>query len=139
MGGMMGGKGKGGMRGMGGGGKGGGEEGDEKGKGKGAQRVAMGEKPSCGAVRVFIVEKGCGFIANCQETPGQDIYAFKDVLERGAAGPGDTVAFFIHWSAKGKPQASHPLCRISCPEGSGEFALKGWFKPGPAHPEGHGF
>jgi len=126
--------GKGGMGGMGA--KGGGKD---KGKGKGAQRVATGEKPSCGQVRVFIAEKGCGFIANCEDVPGQDIYAHKDILEKYGAGPGDTVAFFTHWSQQGQPQAGHPLCRIGCPEGSGEFALKGTFKPGPAHPAGHGF
>lgn len=123
------------------GGKGGKGGGDEKGKGKGkaAQKVAMGEKPSSGQVRSFLAEKSCGFIANCLDAEGQDVYAYKDVLENGGAGPGDIVAFFIHWSAQGKPQASHPLCRIGCPEGSGQFALKGWFKPGPTHPEGHGF
>ena len=41
----------------------------------------------------------------------QDIYAFKDVLERGKACVGDTLAFPLHWSPKGQPQASSPLIR----------------------------
>lgn len=141
---MNGGKGWGGDKGGkgwggGGGGKGGKGKDDAKGKGKAAQKIAAGEKPSNGQVRMFNAEKSSGFIANCQDAPGQEVYAFKDVLERGKAGPGDSVAFFIHWSAKNQPQASHPLIRISAPEGSGQFALKGYFKPGPNYPEGHGF
>ena len=34
----------------------------------------------------------------------QDVYVFERVLQSGVAGPGDLVAFFIHWSNKGLPQ-----------------------------------
>ncbi|CAK0860711.1 unnamed protein product [Prorocentrum cordatum] len=110
--------------------KGGGKGKDGKdGKGKVAMRIASGEPVFSGQIKSFNVEKKHGYIvcetigAQC----GQDVYAFEDVLKRGFAGPGDTVAFFVHWSAKGQPQASSPLLRIGAAEGS--WALKGTFKP----------
>ena len=53
-----------------------------------------------------------------------------EVLQTAGAGPGDTLAFFIHWSAAGKPQASVPCIRVAAANG---FALRGTFKPGPSH------
>lgn len=109
-------------------------KGDHKG-GKAAQKMAAGERFYVGTVRLFNPEKKNGFIdcPDLRHQSGQDVYVFQDVLERGLAGPGDRVAFFVHWSSKGQPQASHPLLRLKTGEGSEEaYALKGSFKPAPA-------
>jgi len=120
---MKGKKGKGGKK----GGKG---KGGKDGKGKVESKIAAGEPVFSGTVKSFNVEKKHGYIV-CETiggTCGQDVYAFEDVLKRGFAGPGDTVAFFVHWSAKGQPQASSPLLRIAAAV-EGTWALKGTFKP----------
>ncbi|CAE8627785.1 unnamed protein product, partial [Polarella glacialis] len=108
-------------------GKGGGKNG---GKSKTALKVAAGEKLFNGVIRMFNPEKKSGFI-DCKDTQyqfAQDVYVFQDVLERGLAGPGDKVCFFLHWSAKGQPQASSPLLRIQH-SAEGQYALKGHYKP----------
>jgi len=108
-------------------GKGGGKNG---GKSKTALKVAAGEKLFNGVIRMFNPEKKSGFI-DCKDTQyqfAQDVYVFQDVLERGLAGPGDKVCFFLHWSAKGQPQASSPLLRIMH-SAEGQYALKGHYKP----------
>jgi len=69
---------------------------------------------------------------------GQDVYAFENVLQRGGAGPGDTIAFFLHWSARGQPQASSPLVRLAAGT-EGTYACKGTFKPGNDPAKGFGF
>jgi len=106
------------------------EEGKGKGKGKISQRIASGEPICFGTVKSFQPEKKHGYVF-CEQVfnnSGQDVYVFQDVLEKGMAGPGDLIAFFVHWSAKGQPQVSNPLLRLSASEGG--FALKGIFKPG---------
>merc|ERR1719335_1723647 len=109
-------------------GKGKGKDGKGKGKSKAQMKVAMGEQVYSGQLTSYSVEKTSGFI-NCQAVSfmsGSEVYAFKDVLERAYAGPGDTVAFFLHWSARGQPQASSPLLRMS--GGDTAYALKGYYK-----------
>lgn len=39
-------------------------------------------------------------------------FVLKDLLERGNASVGDALAFPLHWSPKGQPQASSPLIRV---------------------------
>lgn len=120
---MKGKKGKGGKK----GGKG---KGGKDGKSKTEMRIAAGEPVFSGTIKSFNVEKKHGYIV-CETiggSCGQDVYAFEDVLKRGFAGPGDTVAFFVHWSQKGQPQASSPLIRIAAAV-EGTYALKGTFKP----------
>jgi len=130
---------KGGGKGMQGGksDKGGGksDKGDGKGKGKAQQRISAGETVYVGVVRSFNPEKKNGFI-DCKDLFQQGssgVYIFQDVLERATpsgAGPGDRVAFFVHWSAKGQPQASSPLIRLKAGLDDGCFALKGHYKAG---------
>eukprot|EP00401_Gymnodinium_catenatum_P039175 CAMPEP_0117509394 /NCGR_PEP_ID=MMETSP0784-20121206/27451_1 /TAXON_ID=39447 /ORGANISM="" /LENGTH=427 /DNA_ID=CAMNT_0005304997 /DNA_START=54 /DNA_END=1333 /DNA_ORIENTATION=+ len=127
---MKGGKCKGGDKGKGG---------RDKGKGKAQLKLAAGEKLYHGHVRNYNLERKSGFIA-CEGVfaeSGQEVYVFHDVLERAGAGPGDLVAFFLHWSAKGQPQASHPMIRLSA--GDSGYALKGTFKPGPNSEKAFGF
>mmetsp|Transcript_2376 Transcript_2376/g.4317 ORF Transcript_2376/g.4317 Transcript_2376/m.4317 type:complete len:516 (-) Transcript_2376:67-1614(-) len=106
-----------------------------KGKGKAQQRIAAGETVYSGVVRSFNPEKKNGFI-DCTalfQQGSSGVYVFQDVLERGTpgpSGPGDRVAFFCHWSAKGQPQASSPLIRLKVGLEDGGFALKGIFKAG---------
>merc|ERR1719188_507166 len=98
-----------------------------KGMGKAQFRLASGESIYHGVVKSFNVEKQYGFIV-CDaivEEGAQDVYATQDVLQEGYAGPGDTVAFFVHWTPKGQPQASAPLLRLASPEA---WALKGKYK-----------
>merc|ERR1719222_1171445 len=114
------------------GGKDKGDKGDKGcGKGKVEQKLASGEPVYSGTVKSYNVEKKHGYIVceAIQAQCGQDVYAFEEVLSRGNAGPGDLVAFFVHWSAKGQPQASSPLLRLGCDEGV-DWALKGTFKLG---------
>jgi len=121
-------------------GKGKGKDGgkDGKGMGKAAMKLAAGESVYHGAIKQFTPEKKSGFIA-CDAIyaeAGQEVYAYQDVLEKAMAGPGDYVAFFIHWSSRGQPQASNPMIRLGCSDGM--FALKGTYKPG-KDPTGFGF
>merc|ERR1719158_744029 len=118
--GMM--EGKGGGKGYGkndGYGKGGGKD---KGKSKAPKVVYVGE------VKSYSPDKKHGYIVSERVAveANQDVYAFQDVLQKGNAGPGDTVAFFLHWSARGQPQASNPMLRIGA--GDGGYALKGMIK-----------
>lgn len=79
-------------KGKGGGGKEGG------GKGKGAAKIAAGEQVYFGKIKTYDAEKQRGYIV-CEEVwnmSGCDVYAFGKVLEQSMAGPGDTVAFFLH-------------------------------------------
>ena len=96
----------------------------DNGQGQVAARIAAGELLYHGTVKAFYAEKKHGFIfcAAIREVTGRDVYVFEDVLMRGGAGPGDTVAFFVHWSARGQPQASTPLLRIACAASSGAYA-----------------
>lgn len=108
-----------------------------KSKGKASMKIAMGSPVYWGHVKSFDFDKKRGYIA-CPEVAalcGQDVYVFADVLARGEAGPGDAVGFFLHWSAKGQPQASSPLIRLAAAD---SFALKGCFKPS-NNDKGHGF
>jgi len=104
-----------------------------------AQRIQDGEEVFYGQVMSFQLEKKRGFIVSegLRQSCGKDCYVFMNVLERAGAGPGDTVAFFVHWSSKDEPQASAPCIRIAC-EGTGEqrHACKGVFK---SSPDGGGF
>lgn len=84
-----------------------------------------------GVVTRYSSARKSGFIS-CSEITrslGVDVYVFKDVLIRGRAGIGDTVGFKVHWSAKGQPQASSPLVRLSTTNGK---ALVGVYKQGGA-------
>jgi len=109
------------------------------GKGKGAMRIAAGEPCYFGKIKTYDVEKQRGFIV-CEEVfnmCGSDVYCFEKVLAESGAGPGDSVAFFLHWSASsGQPQASAPMVRIGAADGG--FALKGVYKSGGEGKE-HGF
>ena len=50
---------------------------------------------------------------NKQKTTGNPLdFVWKDLLERGKASVGDALAFPLHWSPKGQPQASSPLIRV---------------------------
>eukprot|EP00929_Paragymnodinium_shiwhaense_P081546 TRINITY_DN426_c0_g2_i1.p1 TRINITY_DN426_c0_g2~~TRINITY_DN426_c0_g2_i1.p1 ORF type:complete len:386 (+),score=126.04 TRINITY_DN426_c0_g2_i1:95-1252(+) len=114
---------------MGGGGKG------MMGKGmsKAASKVAKGEKVYYGKLRSYNAERSSGFIF-CQDVFGEhgsEVYAFKQVLENANAGVGDELAFFLHWSAKGQPQASAPVLRLSS-SAENNLVLKGTFKKGKA-------
>lgn len=99
-----------------------------------ADRIQSGEPVHTGVVRSFNPDKKNGFI-DCQSMQqyGSSVYVFQDVLERALpikAGPGDRVAFFIHWSPKGQPQASSPLIKLKAGLEEGSYALKGIFKSG---------
>eukprot|EP00439_Symbiodinium_sp_Y106_P038839 s3666_g4.t1 len=89
-----------------------------------------------GILKHFDAQRKCGYI-HSQDAEAdigkQDIYAFKDVLERGKACVGDTLAFPLHWSPKGQPQASSPLIRISA---KSSYAHTGNFKLLPADMSG---
>jgi cold shock CspA family protein len=100
--------------------------------------VQAGDFYQWGKVKSFNKEKKHGYIVveNLHRDYGMDVYAFEDVLQKAKAGPGDGVACFIHWSAKGQPQASMPMMRYSAREGV--FALKGTYKPG-KEGQKHGF
>lgn len=114
---------------------------DAKGSGKSkcAMKLAAGEPIYHGQIKTYDVDRKRGYIV-CQEVncmTGGDVYVFENVLAESGAGPGDTVAFFLHWSASsGQPQASAPMIRIAAAEG--DFALKGIFKPG-GEGKDHGF
>merc|ERR1712113_1189565 len=63
------------------------------------QKMNAGEEIYVGQIRTFIAEKNSGFIA-CEDMynqQGTEVYAYRAVLESCGAGPGDTVAFFVHW------------------------------------------
>jgi len=119
-----------------------GSKGLGKDKGKGAAKIAAGEQCYIGKVKSFDAERERGYIV-CEEIfnmCGLDVYVHVKILQQSNAGPGDTVAFFLHWSnSSGQPQASTPIIRLASAEG---YALKGLFKPGPVNPHGgptHGF
>mmetsp|Transcript_10562 Transcript_10562/g.23681 ORF Transcript_10562/g.23681 Transcript_10562/m.23681 type:complete len:460 (+) Transcript_10562:78-1457(+) len=116
-------------------------KGKDKGKGKGKteQRIASGEPVYFGEVKSFTLEKKSGMIIcpGIAQQAGQDVYVFQQVLEDAGGQPGDTVAFFVHWSARGQPQASSPMIRIGC--GRNGNALKGVFKYGQDQSKGFGF
>jgi len=113
---------------------GGGDGGKAKGKGKKggsfADKIAQGETLEVGQIKSFQPEKKHGYIVceSIYNQCGQDVYIFQDVMAQSMAGPGDTVAFFIHWSGRGQPQASNPVVRLAAADGA--YALKGTFKPG---------
>ncbi|CAE7356439.1 unnamed protein product [Symbiodinium pilosum] len=93
-----------------------------------------------GILKHFDAQRKCGYIhspdaevTNGADIGKQDIYAFKDVLERGKACVGDTLAFPLHWSPKGQPQASSPLIRISARK---SYAHTGNFRLSPADMSG---
>jgi len=96
--------------------------------------VAITQKVYHGVLKHFDAQRKCGYIfsGDVESDVGRmDVYAFKDVLERGKAGVGDTLAFPLHWSPKGQPQASSPLIRIAS---ATSYAHVGPFKllgPGP--------
>lgn len=120
-------------------GKDGGKDKDGKGgKGKGAMRIAAGEQPVYGKIKTYDAEKQRGYIV-CEEVfnmCGSDVYVFEKVLAPCGAGPGDTVAFFLHWSqSSGQPQASAPMIRIAAAD---SYALKGLYKSG-GEGKDHGF
>lgn len=124
-------------------GKGKGKSSNERGKGKGStkggQRVAAGETAYFGVVRSWNAEKRMAYIACDQlywET-GQDVYGHHTVIQSAGIGPGDTVIFFVHWSARGQPQASDPILRVKA--GDGGYALKGVYKSGNDMEKGFGF
>lgn len=98
--------------------------------------VANTTKVYTGILKHFDAQRKCGYI-HSQDAEAdigkQDIYAFKDVLERGKACVGDTLAFPLHWSPKGQPQASSPLIRISA---KSSYAHTGNFKLLPADMSG---
>ncbi|CAJ1354240.1 unnamed protein product [Effrenium voratum] len=92
-----------------------------------------------GVLKHFDAQRKCGYIfsPDAEVDVGKtDIYAFKDVLERGRAAVGDTLAFPLHWSPKGQPQASSPLIRIAAKK---SFAHTGTFKLVPADAKQAGF
>eukprot|EP00933_Yihiella_yeosuensis_P046161 TRINITY_DN41644_c0_g1_i1.p1 TRINITY_DN41644_c0_g1~~TRINITY_DN41644_c0_g1_i1.p1 ORF type:complete len:441 (-),score=82.39 TRINITY_DN41644_c0_g1_i1:110-1255(-) len=90
--------------------------------------VAVDKRVYAGVLKHFDFARKCGYIF-CpeaeQEIGKTDIYAFREVLERGRASVGDTLAFPLHWSAKGQPQASSPLIRLASVNG---FAHAGTFQ-----------
>jgi len=63
----------------------------------------------------------------------KEVYVHQSALAMANAGPGDTVLFFLHWSAKGLPQAAAPIIRIAAET----FALKGEFKKPPNSEQGY--
>eukprot|EP00929_Paragymnodinium_shiwhaense_P105835 TRINITY_DN708_c0_g1_i6.p1 TRINITY_DN708_c0_g1~~TRINITY_DN708_c0_g1_i6.p1 ORF type:complete len:295 (-),score=107.14 TRINITY_DN708_c0_g1_i6:151-1035(-) len=104
------------------------------GKGKqslAALKVSQGEKVYNGKLQYFDVERNSGFIY-CQDVmneAGQQVYAFRKVLEKCQCEVGDDVAFFLHWSEKGQPQASSPMLRLSSSVDN-NLCFKGTFKKG---------
>jgi len=110
-------------------GKGKGKDKSSSSSGKGKPWIDGPEQLYYGQVRSWNMEKKHGFIV-CEEIMnnyGQEVYAYKDVLEKGFAGPGDNVVFYLHWSSKGQAQASTPLVRIGTENG---YALAGTYKGG---------
>ncbi|CAE7354021.1 Hnrnpf [Symbiodinium natans] len=98
--------------------------------------VANTTKVYTGILKHFDAQRKCGYIHSPDaeaDIGKQDIYAFRDVLERGKACVGDTLAFPLHWSPKGQPQASSPLIRISA---RNSYAHTGNFKILPADMSG---
>jgi cold shock CspA family protein len=111
-----------------------------KGKGKISLKIAMGEPAFVGKLRRFDAEKGSGFIA-CAEVYAMchaEVYAFKPILESQGIGVGDTIVFFVHWNAKGKPQATYELLRIATAV-PGQYAMKGIYKASADPSKGFGF
>jgi len=93
--------------------------------------LESGEKMYTGTIKSFSAEKKNGYIG-CEEvmkTLGVDVYSHHSVMERGMAGPGDTVVFFMHWKGT-SPQAALPMMRIGaeCSADEKRYALKGWYK-----------
>lgn len=116
-----------------GGGKAGGGWSGGKAKMSPAQKIANGDPIYWGRVKTYDKEKNRGYIA-CEEICtmcGMDVYVYGDVLSQSNAAPGDSVAFFCHWSQAGQPQASAPMLRIAEAAEAGGFAMKGAFKQGP--------
>lgn len=99
------------------------------GKSKSQQRIANGEKIYHGILHYFNAEKNAGKIYSraCFEEHGQEVYAFRNVLEECGAGVGDEIAFFLHWSSKGQAQISMPALRIASSI-ENNLVLKGTFK-----------
>lgn len=95
------------------------------------------QKLIVGVLKQYDAARKAGFIL-CEdaELDGQDIYAYKDVLERGNASVGDIVCFPLHWSPKGQPQASSPMIRLSAAK---TFAHIGIFTTSTSGPSGSGF
>eukprot|EP00931_Biecheleriopsis_adriatica_P006047 TRINITY_DN10750_c0_g1_i1.p1 TRINITY_DN10750_c0_g1~~TRINITY_DN10750_c0_g1_i1.p1 ORF type:complete len:707 (+),score=132.67 TRINITY_DN10750_c0_g1_i1:119-2122(+) len=90
--------------------------------------VEQNQKIYHGVLKHFDAHRKCGYIFSADAEPDigrVDIYAFKDILEKGKASVGDTLAFPLHWSPKGQPQASSPLIRIASIK---SFAHTGTFK-----------
>mmetsp|Transcript_18258 Transcript_18258/g.49061 ORF Transcript_18258/g.49061 Transcript_18258/m.49061 type:complete len:478 (-) Transcript_18258:135-1568(-) len=108
-------------------------------KGKPETKVAAGEHVFSGQLKSFNAEMNHGYVI-CDDVfsmCGQDVYAFRNVLEQAGVGVGDTLCFFLHWSGKGQPQASSPALRLSVANDQG-FALKGVYKAGNSE-KGFGF
>eukprot|EP00929_Paragymnodinium_shiwhaense_P105831 TRINITY_DN708_c0_g1_i1.p1 TRINITY_DN708_c0_g1~~TRINITY_DN708_c0_g1_i1.p1 ORF type:complete len:323 (-),score=109.36 TRINITY_DN708_c0_g1_i1:151-1041(-) len=102
-----------------------------KGMSLAAKKVMQGEKVYSGKLQSFDVERNSGFIYSPElmQEAGQQVYAFRKVLEKSQCEVGDDVCFFLHWSERGQPQASTPMMRLSsCQENN--LVLKGTFKKG---------
>eukprot|EP00434_Breviolum_minutum_P010788 symbB.v1.2.009516.t2/scaffold606.1/size182035/6 len=89
-------------------------------------QAATTTKMYTGILKHFDAQRKCGYIYSLEADVGKlDIYVFKDLLERGKASVGDALAFPLHWSPKGQPQASSPLIRIAAKD---SYAHTGRFK-----------
>eukprot|EP00434_Breviolum_minutum_P029939 symbB.v1.2.026473.t1/scaffold2649.1/size74057/5 len=95
------------------------------------KRRKAGDPFFLGVVTSYFPEKTCGFIdcAEVRQRYQQEVYVFEDVLAQSLAGPGDLVAFYLHFSKQKNAQASHPMLRLKRGV-EGTFALKGRFNAG---------
>lgn len=120
---------------------GGGQMNTKPGKGS-AKGKGGANKEFQGVVRKFDEEVGRGFIT-CSEVKkmyGEDVYVHKSVLEPCGAEVGDSVAFKVHVSHDGKPQAKGPmrLVKKSQGESSDQQEYFGKIKSF-VHKNGYGF
>merc|ERR1719409_1848264 len=96
---------------------------------KAAMKIAKGERAYWGTLRYFNADKNIGtiFSKEVMNEHGQEVFAFRTVLEECGAGLGDDMAFFLHWNERGQVQCSSPSLRLTSTE-ENNLVLKGWFK-----------
>eukprot|EP00929_Paragymnodinium_shiwhaense_P105836 TRINITY_DN708_c0_g2_i1.p1 TRINITY_DN708_c0_g2~~TRINITY_DN708_c0_g2_i1.p1 ORF type:complete len:301 (-),score=116.29 TRINITY_DN708_c0_g2_i1:272-1174(-) len=100
-----------------------------KGMSLAAKKVMQGERVYAGKLQYWDNDRNSGFIycGEVMQEAGQQVYAFRKVLEKAQCDVGDDLAFFLHWSERGQPQASTPMLRLSSSQ-ENNLVLKGTFK-----------
>eukprot|EP00929_Paragymnodinium_shiwhaense_P042936 TRINITY_DN2213_c3_g1_i1.p1 TRINITY_DN2213_c3_g1~~TRINITY_DN2213_c3_g1_i1.p1 ORF type:complete len:353 (+),score=87.01 TRINITY_DN2213_c3_g1_i1:108-1166(+) len=112
-------------------------KGSGKAPSKAATKVAAGDKVYHGKFVRYSAERTSGFIwcKDIWDEHFQEVYVFKNVVEKSQCEVGDDLAFFVHWSGKGQPQASSPILRLSSIQ-ENNLVLKGVFRKAS---QGYGF